>query len=127
MPWKLKLNENPKYIEVSYIDNITPAEFFEAFSSAISLAMESGTKVCLTDCTAMLGELSIMDLSGMIKVFESNEYIRETKEAVLLPSQAALSDNVLFYENACQNRGYNVRIFNDRETALLWLCGKNSH
>lgn len=32
-----------------------------------------------------------------------------------------LSDDHRFYENACQNRGWNVRVFDDYEEALKWL------
>jgi hypothetical protein len=121
MPWQLKLLEKPQAVEIKYIDAISPAELVEAFTAALALSRESQTILYLADCTEMIGGHSLTDLYNLIALYEATGVDWHTKEAILLPSLEATVDEVVFYETACRNRGFNVRVFRTRDEAAAWL------
>jgi hypothetical protein len=48
---------------------------------------------------------------------------RTLREALLVLPSSVPGPDVQFYEDACRNRGWNVRLFTERERALEWLNG----
>lgn len=121
MPCDIKLNKNYKIIELTYYGIITPKELKDAFDAAVSLSMKEGSTLFLADCTEMVGGHSVIDLYALISIFESSGLGRGMKEALLLPSLKSSINDVKFYETACLNRGFNVKIFQNVDDALKWL------
>ena len=68
-----------------------------------------------------MGGHSVVALYGLIGVFQSVGIDWRFREAVLMPSLDAAAEEVAFYETACRNRGFNVRVFRERGEALAWL------
>ena len=54
------------------------------------------------------------------------EFDRRSRVAVILPTAASTLKGALFYETACQNRGWNARVFPDRQSAMDWLARDRS-
>lgn len=123
MPFSARLNADPVYVELTYAGNVTPADLLGALDEAGRLAREGQTIRFLADLTAMAVAHSITDLYDLIGLFESRGIPRDIREALVAPTLAATPDEVLFWETACINRGYRVRAFRDRATALAWLLG----
>jgi hypothetical protein len=121
MSWQLNLLEDPKTVEIKYIGIVDPAELVEVFTAAVALATKNQTRLYLADCTDMIGGHSITDLYNLIALYEATGLDWHSKEAILLPHLAATTDDVLFYETACRNRGFNVRVFRTRVEATAWL------
>lgn len=71
----------------------------------------------------MSGGHSVFDLFEVINLFENYGVDHSLKEAILLPALADSVEKVKFFEVACKNKGYNVKVFNNREEALTWLLG----
>lgn len=121
MPWQAKVIENHRHIELQYSELVTPEELFEAFATAYSLAKKNGIYRFLADCSNMAGGHSIVDLYGLISLFEASGIDHLSKEAILMPAIKASASDVQFYETACRNRGFNVRVFCNRDEAIDWL------
>jgi hypothetical protein len=121
MPWKTRLIENPKYIEIIYSGIVTPQQLYMALESSVSLSRENKTELFLADCTTMVGGHTAVDLYGLISLFEKLEIGRTAKEAVIMLTVQESADEIRFYETACKNRGFNVKLFNNREEAVKWL------
>lgn len=120
MTWNIKFNSKFKFIELSYVGLVSPAELNEALLAAAALSKEKQTLDFFADCSELAGGHSIMDLYALISLFESTG-VRGLKEAIIFPSLQATIEDVKFYETACLNRGYNVRVFANRQEALTWL------
>jgi hypothetical protein len=120
VPWNINLLEN-KIIELTYSGSISPQELKEAFDASLLLAEKEKILLFLADCTNMIGGHSVVDLYSIITLLESTGLSRRIKEALLLPSLRSSVAEVKFYETACLNRGFNVKIFLNREDALAWL------
>lgn len=42
-------------------------------------------------------------------------------ETLILPVHRPSMEDVRFWETACGNRGFCVRVFDDRDAAIAWL------
>jgi hypothetical protein len=121
MPWKNRLVESQKYVEMTFSGNISPEELYEAIEISVALAHDNNIKLFLTDCTTVLGGLSIIDLYGLIPVFKRLQIGRDVKNAVIMPTIQESIKKIKFYETLCTNRGFNVKIFTKYDEALSWL------
>jgi dihydroorotase len=72
----------------------------------------------------MIGGHSVLDLYNLISLYKDSGFPNNFKEAILMPNLNDPVENVQFYETACLNRGYNVKVFNDKDNAVLWLTNK---
>jgi hypothetical protein len=121
MAWKTNLVENPSYIEVTYSGKVSPEELFKALENAVLLSRENKIILFLADLTEMIGGHSVFDLYGIISIYETLKLDAKAKEAIIMTSLQDTVDEIKFYETTCKNRGFNVRIFKQREEAISWL------
>lgn len=121
MSWKIKIIENPGYIKLQYSGLVTKDELVEAFFSTAGILRGGNILKVLADCTSMTGGHSVTDLYGLIDLFEAAGMPRNIKEAIILPELKDTLENVRFYETACLNRGYNVKICREHDEAVKWL------
>ncbi|MFO7570541.1 MAG: hypothetical protein R6W75_12155 [Smithellaceae bacterium] len=121
MPWNVELNINQKIIELTYAGIVTPKALEEAFCAAVKLATENDVSLFLADCSDMIGGHSVADLYFLISIFEASGFHPRSREAIVLPALDTSQQDVAFYETACLNRGYEVKIFPNRDEALNWL------
>jgi hypothetical protein len=122
MPWSANIID-PNIVELVYTGEVTPAELMEALQAAGSLSHKHQTNLFLADCTEMAGGHSITDLYFLISAYEAAGLQYGSKEALLLPKLKSPAEEVKFYEVACSNRGFIVKIFIGRHEALQWLRG----
>jgi hypothetical protein len=109
------------YIESVYAGVVRPDELERAVLAAVDLAKQSGFFRFYTDLTDMAGGHSVGDLFALIAAIEQLGLPRTLREAIVISGSALAAPQVQFYEDACRNRGWNIRIFPDRERALAWL------
>jgi hypothetical protein len=121
MAWHINLDQSRKFIRISYPGTITPSDLMEAFAAAVKLSHETGILRFYADCTEMTGGHSIIDLFNLISQYMSSGVPHTFREAVVIPSGQIHSEDVKFYETACLNRGYTVRVFTDSQEAIKWL------
>jgi hypothetical protein len=121
MPWDLNLDHDRKIVRITYAGLVTPAELKDSLIATVSVSKKNGILHYLTDCSGMVGGHSATDLYFLISLFESVGIDREAKEALILPHLQSTVKEVEFYETACINRGYSVKIFRNAEEALVWL------
>lgn len=121
MPYSIKFEISPRRIEVEYSGTVTDDEFNQAINDFVNFNKDKNCLLVLTDLTEMKVTPSILNVYNSINTFEKMGIDNRTSEALILEQNKFVESNIKFYENACQNRGYNVRIFYNREDALKWL------
>lgn len=121
MPWKLEVSGSPAIIEVIYEGAVGPAELEAAFASALAEGVNRQVPLFLANLVALTGGHSIIDLMDIVTRIEAEVIDRRFREAVLVSPGTPLGKNAEFYETACRNRGFNARVFNDRDEAIAWL------
>ena len=122
MSYTLNHNASLGVIELTYSGRITGTELKEATSKCISLGKQTGTTKILVDEVGMYLDASIVDLFNLPnKQYADEEANRQAKVAVILPTSEEARKAVQFYEIACQNSGWRVRVFPERQDAINWL------
>ncbi|HMQ78438.1 MAG TPA: STAS/SEC14 domain-containing protein [Ignavibacteria bacterium] len=121
MPFKINTATNPDRIEVTYSGVVSDEEFRRAIAEFIEFNSRKKCLLVLTDLREMTVTPSILNVYDSINMFEKMGIDNRTSEALILPENKFIEKNIKFYENACLNRGYNVRIFYNREDAIAWL------
>lgn len=121
MAWKVTLVEDQKFIEIKYSGVVTADELNDTFNATLAVVRKTGILRFYADCSEMTKGHSILDLYYLIDLYGKEEVSISFKEAILLPLPHPNKDEVRFYETACLNRGYLVKIFSTRDEALSWL------
>ncbi len=73
---------------------------------------------CLIDHRKAEIILEITPSYHRTKLYSEVGFDAETKAAILLKK---IADEDRFFEDVCQNRGWNLRVFDDHEAAMSWL------
>lgn len=121
MPVKLEFSDAPNRIEVTYSGTITESDYRKAIIDFVNFNSEKKCLLVLTDLRDMVVTPSILNVYDSINLFEKMGIDKKTSEALIMPENKFAADNIKFYETACQNRGYNVKIFYNKEDAINWL------
>ncbi len=121
MPWKLEVSGSPAIIEVIYEGVVAPADLEAAFYAALAEGSQRQSLLFLANLASLTGGHSIIDLMDIVSRIEAEGIDRSFREAVLVPPGTPLGQHAEFYETACRNRGFNARVFNDRDEAIAWL------
>ena len=77
----------------------------------------------LLDASGLEGTLKTLDaFSLVVKHFPDLRRLAELEKAAVLDKELT-EEQHRFLENVAVNRGYNFRVFDDRDKALEWLRG----
>lgn len=109
-------------IEFVVSGNIQRSEMELVKSKGIELSLEHGCYDFLIDSSAQEKVESILPYYE----FAESGYAEEgldgrSRAAIILPKLPESRRDLQFYEDACRNRCWEVRSFEDRGTAIEWL------
>jgi len=122
MSYTVTRDDERRIVELTYSGRVAPAALRKSAMDALQLAREAGHLRFLANCLGLSGGHSVMDLLGIVMEFETRNLPHDFREAVVAsPSQASRKE-ADFYETACRNRGYIVRIFPTIDEARAWLA-----
>ncbi len=122
MAWSTSYLSDSRVVLTVYSGVMPPEALIDAVQATIRLGQRQGAKRFLADCRALEGGHSIVDLYGLEKLLESSGMTRDMREALVLPQLEAPSRDVRFWETMCQNRGFDVRVFEAMAEAEAWLA-----
>jgi hypothetical protein len=109
-------------VVVTYSGLATPEEIQETIRVALATAVENRCRRFLVDASELQNHGgTLLDTYELPQVFEHFPNIREYKDAIVLPTRHAEAQDLKFFETISRNRGYDVRVFPDRQTAIDWL------
>lgn len=122
MPFTINHNATLGIIEVTYRGRVSGNELKAATSLCIALGKKTGVIKFFVDEIGMELEASLVDMLHL----PTRQYVKEAADrkgrvAVMLPASEKARESVRFYEIACQNDGWDVRVFSERQSAMDWL------
>jgi hypothetical protein len=100
-----------------------PQDLQAAIEATLREAAARGAVRFLADCSSLAGGHSIADLYAMAQLLDGAAMPEGLREALVLPQLNAAAEDVQFWETICVNRGYTVRVFEERAAAEAWLAG----
>lgn len=126
MAYTLEYNHELRIVELVYTGRFTAQESKESTSKAIALGKVHDDADALVDATEVELAVSIVDLLDLpARQYVAEDMNRRIRVAVVSPRLPKDIRDAKFYETACLNRGWNVRLFPDRDDAIEWLTEPN--
>jgi hypothetical protein len=125
MAWSSKLNAELGIVDSAYAGLTTAADFRKGTTAAIALAKQAGTTRHLVDTSELVFAASLIDLYLLpASQFEREQADRRSRVALIPPADEKAREAIHFYQTACVNRGWTVKLFADRQAAIGWLRGE---
>lgn len=123
MPCSVVYDAETAIVRMTFAGIVPPEELKTAVGRTLELAAAHGALRFLADCRLMEGGHSLFDLFAKAQEIERSGLSRSVREAVLLPVSERARADVQFWETATRNRGFEVRVFRDLDSAMAWLVG----
>ncbi len=106
----------------SIFDNkVTINEIKKATVDALTLALEQQCKRFLVDCSKLSHGGSVVEIYSIAEFYGELKVALDLRQAVILPDEKRLENDLRFYETTARNRGYDTMVFDDRNKAIAWL------
>jgi hypothetical protein len=124
MPYSVTFSEDTRIVRIKNSGQLSMNEIVAQTGEAARLSKDKGSKLLLTDFSAVAVNTSLVDIFQFPELYESLGMDRTFKIAVLISNIELNTNELRFYENITLNRGWQVRIFLKEDEAELWLTGK---
>ena len=128
MPWSYERNVTLGVVEVVYSGTVSAGDLRESTETCIGLEKQEGLNRFLVDATDMTldPDASLLDIFNLPAAqYEEQEADRQGRLAVYVSESSKSVDVVRFYETACVNRGWMVKMFFARQDAVEWLTQRS--
>ena len=112
------ITELPDYLHIQYSGEFRLAEAKSSVDAMLDSCRQSGSTKVLFDCTAMSGELTVMDRFN-VGQYTSEKMDPGLKIAMVVDEKYILPDN--FFEVVARNRGIYINVTSEMEEAIEWL------
>jgi hypothetical protein len=116
--------EPERVIELTFAGKVGPEDLLAMLRAAVETAIRTSVFRYLADLTELSGGHSVGDLFAVVQEMERMGVPRTMREAIVSRPGSIPEADARFFEDACRNRGFDVRIFPDRAAALAWLAGE---
>lgn len=121
MPYTVDYDADQGLITVANTGVMSRAEYHDQITQCKTLADEHDVKRFLVDDLKLEPSLKLMEIYDFTDLYEKLGVDATSRIAVLARPDPAKQHKFDFYETICQNRGFSVKLFADRDAALTWL------
>jgi hypothetical protein len=121
MEWDVDTLIDNKVMMVKNFGNMNIDQINRLTRDVIVTAKKSQLDKILVDHTEMTLVASVINIYEYVKEM-NNSLRRNAKIAVLISESISSIEDYRFYETACLNNGFFVRVFTSKEDALFWLA-----
>mgnify|MGYP000873593975 CR=1 FL=1 len=121
MPWTVTFDAGPAIVHTTFTGLVPPEDLEAAVQATLALAVAHGALRFLADCRGLEGGHSLFDLFEKAQRVERSGLSRCVREAVVMPANVRVRSDVQFWETVARNRGFEVRVFPDLDSAVAWL------
>jgi len=121
MNWNCEYLDNDKVVFIKYKGRVTLDLLKDSFKACLALASKSGVNRYLVDHTELIPSLSAIEVYEIPKIYDQLYVKKSSKIAVIKSKNPSLRENTKFFETVSRNRGYSVKLFDDKQSCLKWL------
>jgi hypothetical protein len=120
MPWTILPSLTDGIIVVNLFGIYTPGDTSRLIADLNHVMVRDHLKLILVDCLKVETNFQTTEIFNRPAIYELTGFPRECKTAILVNG---LGKDTFFLEDVCNNRGYNVKAFVNKEKAEKWLVG----
>ncbi|MGI9237657.1 MAG: hypothetical protein ACR2QZ_09685 [Woeseiaceae bacterium] len=126
MEWRVEYLEDHHVVELFMIGPITGPDLMASVTDRIALGREKSVTNFIVNAEKLIAQDSaVMDVLDLPEVkYIEEEMERDTRLALLVPKDPDSTWLGEFYETVCVNRGWQVHICEDHDSAVRWLLGE---
>jgi len=124
MPFEIKFLGEKGIVSIENRGELTYDELIEQTKEAINLGHENNSRLFLTDFSHVKVQTSMMEVFQFPEIYEQLGMNQMSKIAVLVSETELKTEELKFYETICLNRGWQIKIFLQKEPAIEWLVKK---
>jgi hypothetical protein len=121
VPWKVELDSERGFVHSVYSGAVTREEVWAGTTETLRITAGQGPQKFFTEWVDATSDLSTMDIFVIPDQWEAAGIDRRSMLALVVDRDGGYWEDAAFYENACRNRGWQVRVFSDRTEAIAWL------
>jgi hypothetical protein len=121
MAWEVEYKAEKDMIVVTATGQVSGQDGRGQAEKAIRLLKENQATLVLIDYSEAVSELTLPNLYWLPDYFSELGTPWHARIAVLLPRTGYRIESYQFFEVACKNAGYNVKLFAEKEHAENWL------
>ena len=121
MPSDVKYNSKFQIIEITHTGTLTLRNIEKTTSEAMALHKELGVNAVLIDTSNLKSVESLTVLYDLPNQYDEGGVSRAVCIALVMPETSAATEAMKFYDNVCNNRGWEVRPFERLGEAIEWL------
>ncbi len=121
MGWKVELDTEKGFIHSVYYGFVTKDEILRGTAETLRLSAGKGPRKFFTEWIDATPKLSTMEIFVIPDEWEAAGIDRKSVLAIVIPKGGSLWEDAVFYEDTCRNRGWQVRLFSERNSAIEWL------
>jgi hypothetical protein len=121
LPGSVAYDENLGIILVVNTGRVSADEFKKRTLETIEQAIEHRTNRILIDNSRLELAVSTNQVFQMPEFYENTNAYRGSLWAIIQPPEGPVLKELKFYETVCRNRGWLVKLFDDRQAAIGWL------
>lgn len=122
MAWELAYLSEQGVVAIDNSGELTPAALREQTDAALRLLRRHESFLCLVDCSRAKTRVSACDVIDLLRYYDQRGGDRRYRFGVVLPASGQSLEAYQLYETAGYNRGYRIRLFDERASALAWLA-----
>ena len=127
LAWKLKYHESLSIIELIFFGESSGRDFVDGASARIAMGHEKSVSRFVINARDVVAPGSqAMDIHGILsETYPDNRADPNSIIAVVSARDPDAERLVSFFESSALSRGWRVRVFDDRQSAIDWLLSKN--
>jgi len=126
MAWNARYLPDEKIVLFGATGTMSSNDAAEQTKEAARLIKENETNFVLCDYSRVETEIPVVDLYSLPQLFLELGLSRSMKAAMVVPETGHRYEDYVFFENRSRNEGFNVKLFNDVQTAKEWLAQKEN-
>ena len=121
MPYDVKYNETLQIIEVVHTGILTAENLQKSTDDGMALQIKRGVRKFLIDTSELDSVESLLDLYLLPDRYEAGGLSHKVHIALVMPKTSDARTAALFYDAVCNNRFWEVKLFENRDESVAWL------
>jgi hypothetical protein len=121
MGWTIGVSDGEGFARAVILGEVTLGNVRQVASEGLAIAMKHGMRRFLVDLRAMTSHVSTLQIYLMPKVLEVLGLGRDSRVALIIPSDPKRKDSFRFYQTVSANRGFTIGLFHEPDAARQWL------
>lgn len=123
MAWTVEVDSESGFIHSVYTGIVRRDDVIAGTAETIRVSFSAGKgpHKFLTEWNHVASRLSTSEIFFIPNEWEAAGVSKKSVMALVVPKRGTAWKDALFYENACANRGWMVRVFDNVNDAVEWL------